>query len=234
MDILIILFWISVTFLTGSIIGVIGKRYGVEYLIALFSALVVMANIFANKIVKFGPLDVPAGVIAFSLTFFITDIISEVWGKEYSKKAVWAGFTSSLVLLISLFIVTHLEPAVFSIEISEMFSKVFYLTPRIILASFVAYLVSQNCDIWIFHFLREKTKRKHLWLRNNFSTIFSQFIDSTIFAFIAFYGVFPISNLIIGQFIVKTLIALIDTPFIYLSLTLINRTNPKQIKTHFN
>ena len=94
MEILIIVLWIVITFFVGSIAGIIGKRYGVAYPIALVSALVVMANIFANKIVQFGSFTVPAGVITFSMIFFITDLISERWGKIEARKAVWAGLMS--------------------------------------------------------------------------------------------------------------------------------------------
>ena len=227
MDITLIISWIIATFFIGSIAGILGKRYGVAYPIALVSALVVMANIFANKIVQFGPLTVPAGVITFSMIFFVTDLISEKWGKEEAKKAVWAGFFSSLVLIISVYIVIHWQPAVFAIEFSEIFAKALALTPRITIASFIAYLISQHHDIWAFHFWKKKTNKKHLWLRNNASTIVSQFIDSVIFIFIAFYGVFPVVPLILGQWIVKVVIALIDTPFMYGSIWLMNRVKTK-------
>ena len=81
MSILLVILWILATFAVGSLAALLGKRYGVVFPIALVAALVVMANIFANKIVVFGPFTVPASVIVFSMTFFITDIISEKWGK---------------------------------------------------------------------------------------------------------------------------------------------------------
>ena len=226
MDFIIIL-WIIVTFLVGSIAGILGKRFGVEYPIALVSALVVMANIFANKIVAFGPFTVPAGVIVFSMTFFITDIISEKWGAKYARKAVWAGFFSSLILILSTYIVIHWPPAVFAVEMSEMFGKVLALTPRITVASFIAYLISQHHDVWAFHFWKRKTNGRHLWFRNNASTIVSQLIDSVIFITIAFYGVFPIIPLIIGQWVVKILIALIDTPFMYCAIWMMKKVKTK-------
>ena len=124
---------------------------------------------------------------------------------------------------------TNWQPAVFATEFSEMFSKVLALTPRITLASFIAYLISQHHDIWIFHFWKKKTNGKHLWLRNNASTIVSQLIDSIIFVTIAFYGIFPIWNMILGMWIVKIIIALIDTPFIYGAIWLMDKTKIKKI-----
>ncbi len=227
MSILLVIIWILATFAIGSVAGILGKRYGVEFPIAFVASLVVMANIFANKIVVFGPLTVPASVIVFSMTFFITDIISEKWGKSKAKKAVWAGFFANLVLIISVYIVLAWESASYALEISEMFSKILALTPRIVIASFLAYIVSQNHDVWAFQFWKKKTKGKYLWLRNNASTIVSQFIDSIIFITIAFYGIFPIWPLIFGQWVLKILIALIDTPFMYATIWIMDKIKKK-------
>lgn len=223
MTVSIVIIWILATFLIGSVAGLLGKKYGVVYPIALVSALVVMANIFANKIVMFGNFTVPAGVIVFSMIFFITDIISEKWGKKEARQAVWAGFFSSLVLIISIYIVVNWTAAPFATEMGEMFAKVLSLTPRITIAGFLAYIISQNHDVWAYHFWKKKTKGKHMWLRNNASTIVSQFIDSIIFITIAFYGIFPIIPLIIGQWVVKIIIALIDTPFMYVTVWLMDK-----------
>ena len=228
MQLMIVILWIITTFILGSIAGILGKRYGVIYPIALVSALVVMANIFAAKIVQLGPFTVPAGIIVFSMIFLITDIISERWGKEKARKAVWAGFFSSIALVVSVYIVVSLQPAAYAKEFSDMFSEVLSLAPRITLAGFIAYLISQHHDVWAFDFLKKKTKGKHLWLRNNASTVSSQLIDSIIFISIAFYGVFPIVPLIIGQWAVKVMIALIDTPFLYATLWLMDKTKTKK------
>ena len=155
-------FWIIATFSVGSIAGVLGKRYGVAYPIALVSGLVVMANIFASKIVQIGPFSVPAGVITFSMTFFITDLISEKWGKEEAKNAVWAGFFTSLVLILSIHIAISLRPAEYAAETSLMFAELLSLTPRITIAGFIAYLISQYHDVWAFHFWKKKTAGRHL------------------------------------------------------------------------
>jgi len=228
MEFLLVILWIILTFAVGSGAAILGRKYGVEYPIAFVSALVVMASIFANKIVMFGPFSVPAGVIVFSMTFFITDILCEEFGKKYAKKAAWAGFYSMLLLIISVYIVSAWTPAPFAKDFSEMFSKVLSLTPRIALASFLAYLISQNHDIWAFHFWKKKTHGKYLWLRNNASTIVSQLIDSVIFITIAFYGVFPILPLILGQWVVKVIIALIDTPFMYATIFILKKIKNKK------
>lgn len=215
MSIIIVLLWIIATLAVVSFAAVIGKKYGVEYIIAIAAALAIVANILANKIVVFGPFTVPAGVIAFSMMFLMTDVLSEKWGKKYARKAVWAGFYANLVLVVSLYIAIAWEAAPYAAESAGMFAAVLRLTPRIFLGGIIAYLISQHHDIWAFHFWKKKTKGKHLWLRNNASTIISQLLDSVIFIVVAFCGVFPILPLIIGQWVVKIIIALIDTPFMY-------------------
>ena len=97
-----------------------------------------------------------------------------------------------------------------------MFAKVLGLTPRIVLASLIAYLISHYFDIYFYLFWKKVTKDKFLWLRNNFSTILSQLIDSIFFISIAFYGIAPLIPLITGQFIIKVIISILSTPFIYL------------------
>ena len=227
-EIITILIWVIITLIVSSFAAIIGKRYGVAYPIAIMACLVVMANILANKIVMFGPFTVPGGVIVFSMTFLITDILSEKWGKRAAQKAVWAGFYANIVLMLSLYIVINWPAAPFAKEGAELFAKVLGFTPRIIIASFIAYIVSQNHDVWAFHFWKKLTKGKHLWLRNNASTIVSQFVDSVIFIVIAFYGIFPIMPLIIGQWVAKTAIALMDTPFMYLIIRIMDKVKPKR------
>jgi len=226
MGVMTIILWILITLLVSSFSAVIGKKYGVEYPIAILAVLVVISNILANKIVMFGPFMVPGGVMVFSMTFMLTDILSEKWGKSYARKAVWTGFYANIILILSLFIVMSWSPAPFAVEISNMFGKVLALTPRIAVAGLLTYLVSQNHDIWAFHFWRKKTKGRHLWFRNNASTIVSQLIDSVLFVTLAFYGVFPILPLIIGQWVVKIIIALLDTPFMYGILWMMDLVEP--------
>lgn len=219
----LIIVWILATLAIASFSGVLGKKYGIVYPIAIMASLIVIANIVANKIVVFGPFTVPGGVIVFSTTFLITDIISEKWGKKKARQAVWAGFYTSLILVVTIYIVSAWDPAPFATEMSDMFTKVLRLTPRIVLASLAAYLVSQHHDVWAFHFWKKKTKGKHLWFRNNASTIVSQLIDSVIFIVIAFYGVFALFPLILGTWVVKVVIAILDTPFMYGILWLMDK-----------
>ncbi|NIM02579.1 queuosine precursor transporter [bacterium] len=191
-------------------------------LIGIFVGGLVIAGVLASKIVNVAGLMVPGGVLAYSITFPITDVICEVWGKKRGKYVVFSGFITLLVAL-GLIRLTLVFPKAPFWTGEEAFARILGSTSRIIIASFIAYLVSQYHDVWAFHFWRKITKGRYLWLRNNASTFVSQFIDTAVFIIIAFYGVMPIFTLIKGQYIIKLMIALLDTPLVYFGVWLIRR-----------
>ena len=234
MDIMMILIWIIGTLAMVSLSGVLGKKYGVEYIIAIMASLVVIANVIAGKIVVFGPFVVPAAVIVYASTFLLTDIISEKWGKQQARKAVWAGFYANVVLAVAIFVAINWKAAPFATEYADKFASALGLVPRIVVASMVAYLLSQHHDIFAFHKWKEKTKGRHLWLRNTASTAVSQAIDTGIFITIAFYGVMDIVPLLIGQYVVKLLIAVMDTPFIYSIVWLMDKVPVGKLATGYS
>ena len=228
MDIAMILLWILGTLTVASLSAIIGRKHGVEYVVATMAALVVIANVIAGKIVVVGPFVVPAAVLVYASTFLLTDIVSERWGKQQARKAVWAGFYATVVLVIAVLIAVHWQPAPFAEEFSDQFAAVLGLVPRIVLASMVAYLLSQHHDVFAFHRIRQLTGGRHLWLRNIASTAVSQAIDTGVFITIAFYGVLDIVPLLIGQYVIKLLIAAIDTPFMYGILWLMDRVPSRE------
>jgi hypothetical protein len=157
---------------------------------------------------------VPAGVIAYSITFIATDVISEIWGKERARDAVFGGFIALFAVFVLIQISLIWPNAPFWTN-NDAFASILGSTSRIIIASLTAYLISQMHDVWAFHFWKRMTNNRHLWLRNNLSTAVSQFLDSFIFVTIAFYGVMPIWPLIYGQWLIKFMIAVLDTPIVY-------------------
>ncbi len=191
-------------------------------LLSIFAGSITIASVLAGKIIDVFGLYVPAGVLAYSITFVCTDVISEIWGKERANLAVFGGF-SALVVVLVLVQVGLLWPRAPFWQQEEAFDAVLGATPRIIVASFIAYLVSQYHDVWAFHFWRKRTGGRHLWLRNNLSTAASQFLDSAVFITIAFYGVMPVWPLVVGQWIIKFAIAALDTPVVYLAVWLLRR-----------
>ena len=194
-------------------------------LVGVFSGSLTIAAVLASKIVSIAGFFVPAGVFAYCITFICTDVISEVWGKRYAKVAVMSGFVALILALILIQVALYWPPAPFwTNEIG--FKSVLGMTPRIICGSLAAYLLSQYHDVWMFHLLKKMTNENHLWLRNNLSTFVSQFIDSVVFIVIAFYGVMPIWQLIIGQWVIKIGIAVLDTPIIYGLVRVLKKRNP--------
>jgi len=191
-------------------------------LVSIFVGALVISSVLASKIITIFGLFVPAGVLAYCITFVVTDVISEVWGRERANRVVFSGFIALLItfLLIRLALWWDAAPIWRG---QEAFSAVLGSTSRIIIASFIAYLASQYHDVWAFHIWRKWTEERHLWLRNTASTVVSQFIDTLIFITIAFYGTMPVFPLIKGQYLIKVLIALLDTPFVYLAVLLIRK-----------
>ena len=162
------------------------------------------------------------GLIAYPITFLITDIISEIYGHKKANYLVISGIISSVIVLFIIYIAEILPADAQSTVDDPIFSLVFGQFGIAMVASLCTYLICQLIDIQIFHFWKRKTKGKHLWLRNNFSTIFSQLIDTFLILFLlmSFTG-FPsnytqLFQLFINGFAFKILIALIDTPIIYL------------------
>ncbi len=198
------------------------------YLAATFIAALVVCNLIANKFITidlgFKTFIISAGVLPYPITFLITDILSEIYGKKKTARIVWAGFGASLFVLGVLLLAQQFTAIAGSPVDDETFNKVFGNSWRVIFASMTAYLCAQLIDVRIYHFWKEKTAGKHLWLRNNFSTVFSQLVDTTLVVCVLFLGVRSHSEII--QFILdgwlfKILCAFIDTPLLYASTAFI-------------
>ena len=170
----------------------------------------------------FGSLTASATVFSYALSFTFTDIISELYGVEKAKLAVRIGFLG-LFVSVGFFMISIHAPAANYWKDQEAYASVLGHGPRLLIGGWTSYMVSQHIDVWIFHRLKVMTGGRYLWLRNNASTLISQFIDTCIFITIAFYGTFPIKDAIIGQYIIKLIIALIDTPIVYLCVKIISK-----------
>jgi uncharacterized integral membrane protein (TIGR00697 family) len=201
-------------------VPLLALRLGREWLIALVPIYLITGNVFAESFfLLFGQLSSLA-IPVYATTFLITDTLSEHYGKTEARRAVFVGFTGQILFLAMTLTVTN---APIFADKADAFGSVFAILPRLILGSFVAYAISQLWDVQVFHALKERLPGKRtLWIRNILSTFTSQGIDSVIFITIAFYGV--IDNLfgfIMITWGVKVLLALLDTPFIYLTYRII-------------
>jgi len=196
-------------------------------LAALFVTSLVTSNLIFQKFFHWNPLglfnfELSVGIIAYPITFLITDIISEVFGQKRANKVVIAGIFASFFALL-IIIVSDLAPATEWSPISDKeFSKAFSFTYLAVAASLAAYLFAQFLDVQVFHFWKRITKGKHLWLRNNLSTFTSQFVDT--FTVLFLLSIFEILEwklfgmLLLNGFLFKVVFALLDTPFAYLGV----------------
>ena len=200
------------------------QHAGFVYLVfaALFIASLITCNLIANKFVSvnlgFHTFVVSAGVLPYPITFLITDILSEIYGRRRTNQVVIAGFFSTILVLGILYL-GHNFAAIDSSPVSqEEYATVFQNSWKIIMASMTAYLVAQFLDIRLFHFWKKVTRGKHLWIRNNFSTVASQLVDTTLVVGIIFIGIAEVSfigNLIKDGWLFKILFAAADTILIY-------------------
>lgn len=178
----------------------------------LFVTGLLSSNFLAAKIINVCGLEMPSATIAYALTYLMTDVVGELYGKQTANRVVLIGF----VCLIIAAVLTHIALILPSQFDTTAFEQIFHSSTRVFIASVTAYAISQNVDVFIFHKIKGISER-YKFIRNNVSTIVSQLIDTIIFSFIAFYGVVPnIFDMIYGVFVAKVFLALCDTPFFYL------------------
>ena len=207
------------------------------YLAALFITSLVVSNLIFQKFFYWQPFEatvfgiplfeLSVGILPYPITFLITDLISEIFGQKKANQVVVAGIFASF-FSIGILLLADFVPAIQSSPIdNETFSQVFSLSPLAVLASMIAYLFAQFIDIKLYHYWKKVTQGKHLWLRNNFSTFASQFLDTfTVILLLCLFGVLPwdlFLGLVVSGFIFKVLVAAIDTPFLYLFVYLIRK-----------
>ncbi|UAM97004.1 queuosine precursor transporter [Polaribacter litorisediminis] len=199
-------------------------------LAALFIASLVTSNLIFQKFFYWYPFEieifevklfeVSVGLLPYPLTFLITDILSEIYGKRKANEVVIAGIFASFFSLLIIYISKVVPATSWSQVQDDTFLNVFGAAPLAVFASMAAYLFAQFIDIRVYHFWKKLTKGKHLWLRNNFSTFSSQFIDTlTVLILLCSFEIInwdKFWGLLLSGVIFKILIALIDTPFLYI------------------
>lgn len=193
------------------------------FLFALYITGMVLVNTVGSKIINLFGVRISVGIFFMPVLFLVTDIVGEVKGHEHASLFVHY----SIIMLVILFVTTALFVQVAphpSWELQQAYRQIFGMSMRMSLASLVSFSISQTVDVNIFLFFKKLSNGKKLWLRNNLSTITSQFIDTVIFMFIAFYQTTPkftvafVFSLIIPYWLFKVVFALLDTPFCYLGV----------------
>lgn len=212
--------WLWILELAVCYIGILlaYRLFGKSGLYVWIAMTTIIANIQVLKTIELFGMVTTLGNVIYGTSFLATDILSENHSRKEARNGVFIGifaivFTTIIMQMSLKFIPDASDFAQSSMEV------LFSILPRVTLASITAYFVSQLHDVWAYHFWK-KRRPKHLWLRNNASTMVSQLIDSVIFHAIAFIGIFPfpiVIQIFLVSYAMKWLVALIDTPFIYLA-----------------
>jgi uncharacterized integral membrane protein (TIGR00697 family) len=207
------------------------KAYNV--FMVIFITMIVLTNIIGVKLFVVNSVTLTTGIITYPLTFLITDIVCEVFGKKRASLMVVMGFFASLLSLVFINLAVMLPGSEVWInnslgyssikDMQNAYESVFTLPGFLITASMLAYLVAQLIDVRIFHYLKKVTNEKKLWLRNNLSTMFSQLIDTIIVNSIFLYFGLNLDwdiiiKIIIASYLFKIIIALLDTPLVYIGV----------------
>lgn len=184
----------------------------------VFVTCLIAANLVAAKLFSVGGLSMTSGIIIYPLTFLVLDSITECWGKSIAQKIVWIGLLANLLFIVLLQAAIHLPPAPFW-KNEAAFAEILGAMPRTVIASLCGYSISQTLDIAIFTGLKKRTQGKMLWLRSLLSTAISQLADSTVFMFVGFTGILPVTAILstIGsEYVLKFGYAVVGVPLIYL------------------
>lgn len=220
--------WILFALVDLCMVLAVYRFFGRVGLFGLMVFNLLLCNIQVLKTVELFGLTTTLGNVLYASVFLATDLLSEFYGKKEAQKGVLLGFVTLLMMVGYMQIALLFQPAADDFAQPHL-QALFGFMPRIALASMFAYLVSQMHDVWAFHAIKQRTGGKMLWLRNNASTMISQFLDSAIFCTIAFWGVFPLNifmEIMLSTYIIKVAVAALDTPFIYLAKRLFRKDHP--------
>ena len=214
----IVVFDLGMTLLMFRLFGKLG-------LVAVVILNIMLCNLIGMVVTRVLWLNTSAGAIIYSGIYFATDLLGERYGRREANRAVLLGFAASVLIVIMTSMALLFNPApspekqhVFATEAHTSLDFLFTFTPRFVFGSLLAYLISQTHDVWMFHYLKRLTHGRHLWLRNNVSTILSQAIDTVVYALVVWTAVFDFKTalqLAGAKYVFKVIIALLDTPFIY-------------------
>ncbi len=205
-----------------------------QLLSAIFVTTLIVSNIIAVKIGSFGGVFLPVAVVIFPVSYLLGDIITEVYGYAAMRRVIWTGFACNLLAVIAIWIGSVIPAAPF-FEGQASYVQILGATPRILAASFIAYLVGEFANSTILAKLKIKTGGRHLWLRTISSTIIGEGLDSVLFITLAFGGIFgsdQIVSLVIAQWLFKVGFEVIATPLTYAVVMFVKRREGIDVYDH--
>jgi hypothetical protein len=204
-----------------------------DVITVIFVVVLLISNIASTKIAKVGFMALDGGTLLFPLTYIFNDVLTEVYGYKTSRKIIWMGFASALLMSLVLGLVGFL-PSAAGWEHQDAYMKILGQTPRIVLASLIAYFFGEFSNSYVLAKMKILTKGKWLWTRTIGSTLVGELFDSIIFVSIAFLGVLPqelVFELIIFNYLFKTSVEVIFTPLTYL---VVNRLKKKESEDYYD
>jgi uncharacterized integral membrane protein (TIGR00697 family) len=224
-----------------------GYRW-LNLLTAIFVTTLIVSNIIAVKLIGVGGLVVPSAVILFPLAYIFGDVLTEVYGFARARQVIWIGFLCNLLAVVAIWLAGLLPAASYwnagaystPAEAQQAYQAILGFTPRLLLASFLAYLVGEFLNSFVLARLKVRTQGRYLWLRTISSTIIGQGADSLIFISVAFWGILPpaaLTTAILSQWLVKVVFEVLATPLTYLLVNALKRSEGVDVfdrETNFN
>jgi uncharacterized integral membrane protein (TIGR00697 family) len=215
---------------------------------AVFVTSLIIANIIAVKLVSIGPLVLAASILIFPVSYIFGDILTEVYGYARARRVIWIGFGCNLLAVIVIWLSIELPPAPFwklgyldsPQSCQQAYRAIFGFTPRILAASFIAYLIGEFLNSYVLAKMKIATGGRHLWLRTIGSTVVGQLADSAVFIFLAFSGIIPsgaLGKLVIAQWLTKSAYEALITPLTYGAVNYLKRVEREDYydrETNFN
>lgn len=219
--------WICFAVVDLTMVVVLYRLFGKAALFGLIVFNLILCNVQVLKTIELFGLTTTLGNVLYASVFLATDLLGEFHGRKEAQKGVLFGFAVLAMATVYMQLALAFAPAPDDFAQPHL-EGIFGFMPRLAFASMCAYLVSQMHDVWAFHFWKRFTGGSKLWLRNNLSTLVSQFLDSAIFCLIAFWGVFEtriLVEILITTYLFKAVVAVFDTPFIYLAKRVMGHTD---------
>jgi len=210
-----------------------------DIILGLFVAVLLISNVASTKILQFGPFTFDGGTLLFPIVYIFGDILTEVYGYKRSRRVIWTGFFAAL-LMSAVFMLVGKLPAATDWVNQDAYDKILGLTPRIVIASLIAYFAGEFSNSYTLAKMKIFTKGKHLWSRTIGSTVLGEGIDTVLFVLIAFAGVLPASlllTIIISNYIFKVGLETLATPITYYVVNKLKKKEGVDVydeKTNFN
>lgn len=236
---------VLLVFTFGAILAML-RMFGAAGLYIYISIAIIAANVQVLKVVKFSVFDKPValGTILFATTYICTDILNEFYGKKAARKSIYLGFMAMFLMTVFMLLTLGFKPLEpeqakgmeWGLENHTHIAGVFLSSPAILLAGMISYLCSQLNDVWLYSFFKKLTKGKYIWFRNNAAAAISAFIDDVIFSVLAWvvFAEEPLEagvlwgTYILGTYALRLVVAIVDTPVIYLAKYCMHKTKSKE------